>query len=213
MKTKLTVFMSAFLLIFVGVLASAPAQAEDENSGSMMGQMGSESGMMNQGNTMMGNSGNMMGQGMGQGQQMKDKAGTMMDQGNQMMNKSGSMMGQGMGQGKQMMGNAGNMMGQGMSQGKQMMDNSGNMMGKAHIATEKEVATLSAAGNKICPVSGEKVKDEAVQMAYNGKIYNLCCPLCVKDFTKDPEKYITIINNQSGTAAPVKDADGDQDGD
>lgn len=52
-------------------------------------------------------------------------------------------------------------------------------------------------GNKICPVSREKIPEpgeknamgEAVKYEYNGKIYNLCCPMCVKDFKKDPEKY------------------------
>jgi len=46
-------------------------------------------------------------------------------------------------------------------------------------------------GNKICPVSGERIKEEeAFQVEHEGKIYNLCCKMCVKDFKKDPEKYI-----------------------
>ena len=52
-------------------------------------------------------------------------------------------------------------------------------------------------GNKICPVSGEKIPEpgakgdmgESVKYEYNGKIYNLCCKMCIKDFKKDPEKY------------------------
>ncbi len=48
-------------------------------------------------------------------------------------------------------------------------------------------------GNKICPVSGQKVKEEDIgkfQVEYEGKIYNLCCKMCLKDFKNDPEKYI-----------------------
>ena len=50
-------------------------------------------------------------------------------------------------------------------------------------------------GNKICPISGEKVggmgKVETVE--YNGKVYNLCCAMCKKDFLKDPEAAIKKI--------------------
>ena len=48
------------------------------------------------------------------------------------------------------------------------------------------------AGNKICPVSGDKAGEmgEIVQVEHNGKKYNLCCKMCIKDFNKDPEKYI-----------------------
>ena len=46
-------------------------------------------------------------------------------------------------------------------------------------------------GNKICPVSGEKIKEgEVYQVEHEGKIYNLCCKACQKDFKKDPGKYI-----------------------
>ena len=56
------------------------------------------------------------------------------------------------------------------------------------------------AGNKICPVSGHPVDDgkmgEAIKYEYNGKIYNLCCKMCVKDFQKDPEKYSKIAQDE-----------------
>ena len=59
-------------------------------------------------------------------------------------------------------------------------------------------------GNKICPVSGEKIPapseksamGEAVKYEYNGKIYNLCCPMCVKDFKGNPEKYSKIADDE-----------------
>ncbi len=60
-------------------------------------------------------------------------------------------------------------------------------------------------GNKICPVSGDKVPapgekgamgDKPVKYEYNGKIYNLCCPMCIKDFKKNPEKYSKIADDE-----------------
>lgn len=51
------------------------------------------------------------------------------------------------------------------------------------------------AGNKICPVLGEKI-DEAVKVTYEyeGKIYNFCCAACVEEFKKEPQKYIDKVN-------------------
>ena len=50
--------------------------------------------------------------------------------------------------------------------------------------------------NKICPVSHEQVgKDGMVpyKVTYKGKVYHLCCKMCVKNFNKDPEKYVKIM--------------------
>src|SRR3989338_3683058 len=46
-------------------------------------------------------------------------------------------------------------------------------------------------GNKICPISGKVVDlmGEGIKYEYNGKIYNFCCKMCLKDFKQDPEKY------------------------
>ena len=76
------------------------------------------------------------------------------------------------------------------------------------MAQQKESNPASEAvevGNKICPVSGEKVPapgekgemGEAVKYEYNGKIYNLCCPMCIKDFKKNPEKYSKIAEDEA----------------
>ena len=63
-------------------------------------------------------------------------------------------------------------------------------------ATEEKVKV----DNKICPISGEVIEETAdkkpVQVEYKGKMYNLCCEMCVKDFNKDPEKYIKNIEEQ-----------------
>lgn len=50
-------------------------------------------------------------------------------------------------------------------------------------------------GNKICPVSGEKI-DEKATYEYQGKIYHFCCSSCIEDFKKDPEKYIKKVEEE-----------------
>jgi YHS domain-containing protein len=64
---------------------------------------------------------------------------------------------------------------------------------------DEENAGAVEVGNKICPVSGEKVggdMGEIVKYEYKGKIYNLCCTMCAKDFKKDPEKYSKIAEEE-----------------
>jgi len=47
--------------------------------------------------------------------------------------------------------------------------------------------------NTLCPVTDEKV-DPAVQTAqYKGKTVGFCCPDCIKDFNKDPAKYMKKV--------------------
>jgi YHS domain-containing protein len=52
-------------------------------------------------------------------------------------------------------------------------------------------------GNKICPVTGEKIGEETkAAYEYNGKVYNFCCPMCISSFKKNPEKYIKKIEEE-----------------
>lgn len=67
--------------------------------------------------------------------------------------------------------------------------------GTAQKAEQKAVN----AGNKICPVSGDKIGSgtmKAVTYEYQGKIYNFCCPMCIDEFKKDPEKYIKKVGEE-----------------
>ncbi|MBI4972417.1 MAG: YHS domain-containing protein [Candidatus Omnitrophica bacterium] len=58
-------------------------------------------------------------------------------------------------------------------------------------ATPQEAVNV---GNKMCPVSGEKIDDKMkTTYEYEGKIYNFCCPGCIDEFKKEPQKYITKI--------------------
>lgn len=82
-----------------------------------------------------------------------------------------------------------------------MMDKSINKESEMHVATEEDIKELPNVGNKFCPVSKNQVDDgsmgEAVKFVYNGKIYNLCCSMCIKDFKKNPEKYSKIAEDEA----------------
>lgn len=74
--------------------------------------------------------------------------------------------------------------------------------GDIHLATEEETQTLPNVGNKVCPVSGEAIggdMGEGVKLVYNGKIYNLCCPMCQKSFRQEPEKFSKIAEDEVAT--------------
>lgn len=91
-----------------------------------------------------------------------------------------------------------------------MMEENGSMMGQEgmmdHKMDEKGTKAIEV-GNKICPVSGDKIPapgeesamGEVVKYEYNGKIYNLCCEMCIKDFKKNPEKYSKIAEDEVKT--------------
>ena len=62
---------------------------------------------------------------------------------------------------------------------------------------EKSSPENSPANNKICPVDFKSIyqarkekPQEEFQYAYKGKIYNFDSASCVKEFKKDPEKYL-----------------------
>ena len=88
---------------------------------------------------------------------------------------------------------------------------------------QKETTKTSKAievGNKICPVSGDKVPlpwkkgdmgAEAVKYEYNGKIYTLCCPMCIKDFKKNPEKYSKIAEDEVAKEKMMEQKEGQKD--
>ena len=70
------------------------------------------------------------------------------------------------------------------------------------LAHEAEAAAPAAkeavnAGNKICPVGGEKIEEATkATYEYEGKIYNFCCAMCVDEFKKDPQKYIKKVEEE-----------------
>ena len=68
----------------------------------------------------------------------------------------------------------------------------------AEAAKADQAAQPVAVNNKLCPVSGEEVgkMGDPVTIEHNGKIYNLCCSMCAKDFKKNPEKYSKIAEDE-----------------
>ncbi len=62
-------------------------------------------------------------------------------------------------------------------------------------------------GNRICPVGGEEIPvGKEAKIEHNGKVYNLCCPMCAKDFKKDPEKYVKKVEESMKAAQEVGEA-------
>ncbi len=93
-----------------------------------------------------------------------------------------------------------------------MMDDDNMAKGQADSKSTKAVEV----GNKICPVSGDKIPapgekgamgDEPVKYEYNGKIYNLCCKMCVKDFKKNPGKYSKIAEDEVAKEKKMKEGE------
>ena len=52
--------------------------------------------------------------------------------------------------------------------------------------------------NKICPVMGNPVEEDAPTYYYDGKLWGFCCAGCDSKFAKNPEKYIKNLN-EAGT--------------
>jgi YHS domain-containing protein len=60
-----------------------------------------------------------------------------------------------------------------------------------------EVSKPQDVGNKICPVTGEKIDEKTKAIyEYEGKIYNFCCPMCIDAFKNDPQKYIEKVEEE-----------------
>lgn len=73
---------------------------------------------------------------------------------------------------------------------------------REHNSTTSAVAPTAAKGavnigNKICPVLGEKINEQAkATYEYEGKVYNFCCAGCIDAFKKDPQKYAQKVKEE-----------------
>jgi YHS domain-containing protein len=71
----------------------------------------------------------------------------------------------------------------------------------------KQSAAAVNVGNKICPVSGDKINEKTkATYEYKGKIYNFCCSMCIAEFKKDPEKYIKKVEEELKSRAEAQKA-------
>lgn len=76
-------------------------------------------------------------------------------------------------------------------------------------------ATSKKAAQTVCPVSGEKLGSMGKPFVhkYKDQEVQMCCKGCLKDFEKDPAKYLKKM--QAGTvkpAAPHSHSGGNHDG-
>lgn len=75
----------------------------------------------------------------------------------------------------------------------------------AMVYSESALPEAVNVGNKICPVTGEKVDEKTkATFEYKGKIYNFCCSACIDDFKKDPDKYIKKVEEELNGAPEEK---------
>ncbi|HAJ57059.1 MAG TPA: hypothetical protein DCL35_04740 [Candidatus Omnitrophica bacterium] len=64
-------------------------------------------------------------------------------------------------------------------------------------AVEEAVTGVVNVGNKVCPVTGLKIKNLGeYTVEHEGEVYNLCCPECKEQFLADPAKYIAIVDKE-----------------
>jgi len=91
----------------------------------------------------------------------------------------------------------------------------GSLMGGEMTAEVTESGAIKV-GNTICPLSKEEVgvMGNVVEYEYEGKIYNFCCKACLKDFKKDPDKYVKVVNEMMAGegAGEIQEADHDHSG-
>jgi YHS domain-containing protein len=64
------------------------------------------------------------------------------------------------------------------------------------------VGIANAASQTKCPVMGGKIDDKAYT-DYNGKRIYFCCPGCISEFKKDPEKYVKKMEAEGQTPAEI----------
>ena len=93
--------------------------------------------------------------------------------------------------------------------------------GNAQDVNEKTKATDETikpqnVGNKVCPVSGEKINAagnmKPATYEYEGKIYNFCCPGCIDEFKKDPQQYIKKVESELRADAQKEKSEQDMKG-
>jgi hypothetical protein len=58
----------------------------------------------------------------------------------------------------------------------------------AYIAAQKPKYTVD-----VCPVSGDKLTDKAVDVLYGNKLIRMCCPDCKADLAKTPDKVLAKL--------------------
>lgn len=84
---------------------------------------------------------------------------------------------------------------------------------KAKAAPKEMAAKVLAAAygqqkqsaNETCPVSGEKLGDDKVEVMYGTRLVRLCCEKCAAKFEGEPAKYEGNLKQHAPAAEPKKD--------
>jgi len=74
------------------------------------------------------------------------------------------------------------------------------------LAADKKAEKLKPYTLKTCIISGDKLGEmgDPFVYAYKGREIKFCCKGCLKDFNKDPEKYIKKIEEAEAKAKKAK---------
>lgn len=63
--------------------------------------------------------------------------------------------------------------------------------GEARVGAAVPAGVMDAK-NEVCPVSGDAVNPK-ISYVHRGKRYGFCCKMCIRDFKKNPEKFLGKI--------------------
>ncbi len=74
------------------------------------------------------------------------------------------------------------------------------------LAADQKAEKLKPYTLKTCIISGDKLGEmgEPFVYAYKGREIKFCCKGCLKDFNKDPQKYIKKIEEAEAKAKKAK---------
>jgi YHS domain-containing protein len=72
---------------------------------------------------------------------------------------------------------------------------------------DKIPAGVTEVKNTKCIVMADDVGPSTKFVTYQGKAYHICCEDCVKDFNKDPEKYVKALEKDPVKFGLAKKAD------
>jgi YHS domain-containing protein len=74
------------------------------------------------------------------------------------------------------------------------------------LAADKKAEKLKPYPLKTCIISGDKLGDmgDPFVYAYKGREIKFCCKGCLKDFNKEPEKYVKKIEEAEAKAKKAK---------
>jgi YHS domain-containing protein len=76
----------------------------------------------------------------------------------------------------------------------------------AGLATDQKAEKLKPYTLKTCIISGDKLGEmgDPFVYAYKGRQIKFCCKGCLKDFNKEPDKYIKKIDEAEAKAKKAK---------